>query len=52
MAQQQLLPPSAALDAEADVLKWQLALAETEYDQRLVRLQLRLAIGAWDLTPP
>jgi outer membrane protein TolC len=52
MAQQQLLPPSVALDAEAALVKWQLALAETEYDQRLVRLQLGLATGAWDLTTP
>lgn len=49
MAQQQLVPPSAVLDAEAALLKLRLALAETAYDRQLARLQLSLVSGTWDL---
>ncbi|HXH13118.1 MAG TPA: TolC family protein [Alphaproteobacteria bacterium] len=49
MAQQQLLPPSDVLDAEAASLRLQLALAETEYDRHLARLQLNLISGTWAL---
>jgi outer membrane protein len=52
MAQQQLLPPAAVFDAEAALRRFQLALAEAEYDRQLARVQLGLVSGTWDLEAP
>lgn len=52
MAQQQLLPPSTVRDAEAALLRLQLARMETVYEQQLTRLQLNLVTGTWDLNAP
>jgi outer membrane protein len=49
---QELLPHSAALDAEAALLRYQLALADVEYDQKLARLQLSLVSGEWEPKAP
>ena len=52
MFQQDLLPLSAVLDAEAVLQKLHLALSEAEYDQKLARYQLRVVSGGWEPKVP
>jgi outer membrane protein TolC len=47
MYQQQLLPLSAVIDAEAAIQKLQLALSDAEYGQQGAHLRLALLSGTW-----
>jgi outer membrane protein len=52
MFQQDLLPLSAVLDAEAVLQKLQLALSDAEYDQKLARYQLQVVSEGWEPKAP
>jgi outer membrane protein len=52
MYQQELLPLSTALDAEAALRKLQLALSDAEYNQQSARFRLGLLCGTWTLQQP
>lgn len=49
MYQQELLPLSSVLEAEAASGKLQLALSDAEYDQQLARFQLSLISSTWPI---